>query len=105
MNPDGWHWLCPVVALGAALVFLLVGWRLGRESAGRPMFDYPLIAVPPCEAVEEADPWTEAALGRRGGQPVVDIFETLLPPSAAENTGLVCNSLKGQGNTLREQAF
>lgn len=30
------------IVLLAALFFLLLGWRLGRESAGRPMFDFPL---------------------------------------------------------------
>lgn len=105
MNPVDWHWLCPIVALGAALVFLLVGWRLGRESVGRPMFEYPLVAVTPRDVVEEADPWTEAALGREGGQEPVDIFETLLPPAATKPDEAFCNSLKGRDNTPRRQAF
>ncbi|KHK00411.1 hypothetical protein [Desulfovibrio sp. TomC] len=79
-----WQWLEVLAHLGAAMAFLLVGWRLGRESAGRAMFDYR--ALPPAreaaEEPEEADPWSEAAIGAtalaRRPRPV-DIFETLRP--------------------------
>ena len=71
--------------LAGAAGFVLLGWRLGRESAGRPMFDYPAwpIRPPRPEAdapLEEADPWsassiTATPLDRRPA--IVDIFETL----------------------------
>lgn len=70
--------------LAGAAGFLLLGWRLGRESAGRPMFDYP--TRPPRPAadapLEEADPWSASSmaatpLDRRPA--MVDIFETLTP--------------------------
>ena len=70
--------------LAGAAGFLLLGWRLGRESAGRPMFDYPTWPTrPEADApLEEADPWSAAAitampLDRRPA--MVDIFETLSP--------------------------
>ena len=73
--------------LAGAAAFVLLGWRLGRESAGRPMFDYPAwpIRPPRPEAdapLEEADPWSAASLtatplDRRPA--AVDIFETLAP--------------------------
>ena len=73
--------------LAGAAGFLLFGWRLGRESAGRPMFDYPSWpARPPRQdgdaPLEEADPWSASAitatpLDRRPA--MVDIFETLAP--------------------------
>lgn len=73
--------------LAGATVFLLLGWRLGRESAGRPMFDYPTWPARPVRPeadapLEEADPWsassiTATPLDRRPA--VVDIFETLTP--------------------------
>ena len=76
--------------LAGAAVFLLLGWRLGRESAGRPMFDYPTWPTwptrpprPEADApLEEADPWSAASitatpLDRRPA--MVDIFETLAP--------------------------
>lgn len=82
-------WLAFDVALhlAGATVFLLLGWRLGRESAGRPMFDYPTWPARPVRPeadapLEEADPWsassiTATPLDRRPA--VVDIFETLTP--------------------------
>ena len=89
-------WLAFDVALhlAGAAGFLLLGWRLGRESAGRPMFDYSTWPTrPPApEAdmpLEEADPWsasstTATPLDRRPA--MVDIFETLTPrrPSNAD---------------------
>ena len=86
-----WRWLETMAHLGAALVFLLVGWRLGRESVGAPMFSYRALPQAMEEAVaEEADPWSAASLGgpAEGGAPVaVDIFETLRPSRGAANGG------------------
>ena len=68
-----WRWLETMAHLGAALVFLLVGWRLGRESVGAPMFSYRALPQAMEEAVaEEADPWSAASLGgpAEGGAPV-----------------------------------
>lgn len=59
---------------GLALLFLLVGWRLGRESAGRAMFDQSLLARPSEAMSEEADPWAEAALPMTGPGHDVDSF-------------------------------
>ena len=89
---DGdWRWLETLAHLGAALVFLLVGWRLGRESVGAPMFSYRALPQAVEEAVvEEADPWSVASLGGpvEGGRPAaVDIFETLRPSRGAANGG------------------
>lgn len=71
--------------LAGAAGFVLLGWRLGRESAGRPMFDYPTWPARPLRPeadapLEEADPWsassiTATPLDRRPA--IVDIFETL----------------------------
>jgi hypothetical protein len=82
-----WIALDVALHLAGAAGFLLLGWRLGRESAGRPMFDYPTRpARPPSPdadaPLEEADPWSAAsiaatALDRRPA--AVDIFETLAP--------------------------
>lgn len=80
MSPDAWRLIHALSHLGAALAFLLVGWRLGRESAGRPMFDFPVQARTLPDPAEEPDPWTEAALGRPSGARAVDSFETLGPP-------------------------
>ncbi|EHJ48467.1 hypothetical protein DFW101_2463 [Solidesulfovibrio carbinoliphilus subsp. oakridgensis] len=88
MNPDLCDLLRVLACPAVALVFLLVGWRLGRESAGRPMFDYPLSPAPPEDAVLEADPWDEAAFGRPAGPVAVDIFETLSPPAQATREDL-----------------
>lgn len=82
-------WIASDVALhlAGAAGFLLLGWRFGRESAGRPMFDYPTWPAPrprpDADApLEEADPWsasclTATPLDRRPA--MVDIFETLSP--------------------------
>uniref|UniRef100_I2PXJ8 Uncharacterized protein n=1 Tax=Desulfovibrio sp. U5L TaxID=596152 RepID=I2PXJ8_9BACT len=83
MNPDLCDLLRVLAYPAVALVFLLVGWRLGRESAGRPMFDSPLLPAPPEDATLEADPWDEAAFGRPSGPAAVDIFETLSPSARA----------------------
>jgi hypothetical protein len=87
-----WRCLEMLVPLGGAMAFLLVGWRLGRASAGRPGFgdrDEPG-GSEEAEAVEEADPWTAASIGatavdRRPG--VVDIFETLRPDCRTNSRG------------------
>lgn len=57
-----------VILLGlfvaAALLFLLTGWRLGRESAGQAMFGHPLsggLRGEPPGAGD--DPWQEAMYG------------------------------------------
>ena len=42
MTPVSFDPAFACIVLLAALFFLLLGWRLGRESAGRPMFDFPL---------------------------------------------------------------
>ena len=73
--------------LAGAAGFVLLGWRLGRESAGRPMFDYPTWPARPLRPeadapLEEADPWSASSiaatsLDRRPA--MVDIFETLAP--------------------------
>ncbi|EKO40078.1 MAG: hypothetical protein B193_1187 [Solidesulfovibrio magneticus str. Maddingley MBC34] len=82
-----WIALDVALHLAGAAGFLLLGWRLGRESAGRPMFDYPTrpapLPRPDADApLEEADPWSAAAItatqhDRRPA--MVDIFETLAP--------------------------
>jgi len=92
MSDFGMLWAAFDVALhlAGAAGFLLLGWRLGRESAGRPMFDYPTrptrpapLPRPDADApLEEADPWSASAmtatpLDRRPA--MVDIFETLTP--------------------------
>jgi len=64
MNAYDLTWLWPLTHLGTALVFLLVGWRFGREASGRPMFAFPLLPPSQAPAGEEADPWAEAAAGR-----------------------------------------
>lgn len=82
--------LCWIMAdcalhLAGAAGFLLLGWRLGRESAGRPMFAYsclPARAGDDAAAAEEDDPWTAASIAAapRDRRPAtVDIFETLAP--------------------------
>ena len=89
MNETLMPWIAWDLALhlAGAAGFLLLGWRLGRESAGRPMFDYPTWPARPVRPeadapLEEADPWsassiTATPLDRRPA--VVDIFETLAP--------------------------
>ncbi len=47
-----------------ALIFLLMGWRFGRESAGRAMFEHALPAVPgEAASADGADPWDVAMHG------------------------------------------
>ncbi|MYL82354.1 hypothetical protein GTA51_04275 [Desulfovibrio aerotolerans] len=86
-----WRWLETLAHLGAALVFLLVGWRLGRESVGAPMFSYRALPRAAEETVvEETDPWSAAFIGgsAEGGRPAaVDIFETLRPSQGGANGG------------------
>ena len=48
------------IILLAALFFLLLGWRLGRESAGRPMFDFPLFPATRQDAHAPDDAWEAA---------------------------------------------
>lgn len=81
MSPDLCDVLRVLVQAGLALLFLLVGWRLGRESRGRPPFDFPLVAPACGDTVEEADPWDEAARGLPFRAEAMDSFETLCPPS------------------------
>jgi len=40
-----------------AIVFLLLGWRLGRESQGKPMFQYPVVSAPESQFVDDRDPY------------------------------------------------
>lgn len=63
MNVRDLTWLWPFTHLGTALVFLLLGWRFGREASGRPMFDFPTLPPPAEPAGEEDDPWARAAAG------------------------------------------
>ncbi|EFL51735.1 hypothetical protein DesfrDRAFT_1590 [Solidesulfovibrio fructosivorans JJ]] len=56
------------------LLFLLVGWRLGRESAGLAMFERPFLSRPAEPLPEDPDPWAEAALGMGGSGHDVDSF-------------------------------
>ena len=86
-----WRWLEIVLQVVGAMAFLLVGWRLGRESASRAMFD--ARALPQTgeggEEPEESDPWSEAAIGGTALERrprAVDIFETLRP-ACRENSG------------------
>ena len=73
----------PLIALvahaGLALVFLLLGWRLGRESAGRPMFDHSLLPPMDTALPKEPDPWSEAVRGRESAAPGVDTFDSSGP--------------------------
>jgi hypothetical protein len=57
--------LCLVgLFLAPALGFLLLGWRLGRENAGKPMFAFPPVpGAEPEDSGAEPDPWTEAMRG------------------------------------------
>ncbi len=45
MTPVSFDPAFALIVLSVALFFLLLGWRLGRESAGRPMFDFPLLSA------------------------------------------------------------
>lgn len=64
-----------VVVAGCFLVvaggFLLLGWRMGRESLGRPMFEFPgpfeaLAGDGDALAGDELDPWDAAMKGEPG---------------------------------------
>ena len=77
-----------VVHASLALVFLLLGWRLGRESAGRPMFDHPLLPPRDTALPEEPDPWSEAAQGRESAAPGVDNFESSGPLFPGSGQGM-----------------
>lgn len=63
MTPEWERIIFQLVQAGISLAFLLVGWRLGRESTDRPMFAFPWRRQAAVETPEEADPWTEAAQG------------------------------------------
>ena len=76
MNGQDLNWLVHFAHLGADLVFLLVGWRLGRESAGHPMFTFAARQEQSDALREEPDPWTAAALGHPLPPDPVDSFET-----------------------------
>ena len=54
-------WWLAVTHVATALVFLLLGWRFGREASGRPMFAFPVAPAPQGPEGEEADPWAVAA--------------------------------------------
>lgn len=73
-------WLWPLTHLVTAVVFLLLGWRFGREASGRPVFDFPLVSPPPGPAGPEVDPWTEAATGEAGPGQGVDRKKTVYLP-------------------------
>jgi hypothetical protein len=79
MNAFDGYLLLLLGHLTAALVFLLVGWRLGRESAGKPMFDFKILPESKDGDAHEADPWTEAALGRTQEARGLDTFNTIWP--------------------------
>ncbi|HCR14293.1 MAG TPA: hypothetical protein PKD41_10725 [Solidesulfovibrio sp.] len=57
MNPVSFDPAFALLVLMAALFFLLLGWRLGRESAGRPMFDFPLFPAAPQETDAPDETW------------------------------------------------
>lgn len=80
MNAGVPVWLWPLTHVGTAVVFLLLGWRFGREASGRPLFDFPLIAPPAGPAEPEVDPWAEAACGEPGPGQGVDRNKTLYVP-------------------------
>ncbi len=70
-------WLWPVTHLATAVVFLLLGWRFGRESRGKPAFDFPVLPSSGAQPLEEADPWTVAAWGEAELTPELDKIETV----------------------------
>lgn len=77
MNCGEPSWLWPLTHLVTALVFLLLGWKFGREAAGRPMFEFPPGPSPCLDPGEEGDPWALAAVGPGGPDNGVDKNETL----------------------------
>jgi hypothetical protein len=77
MNGVDLTWLWPVTHVGTALGFLLLGWRLGRESTDRPMFAFPVAPAPEEPGGEEADPWFLAAAGGGATAVGVDRNETV----------------------------
>ena len=60
MTPVSFDPAFACIVLLAALFFLLLGWRLGRESAGRPMFDFPLFPARRQDAHAPDDAWDAA---------------------------------------------
>lgn len=80
MNAGDLTWLWPFTHLGTALGFLLLGWKFGREAAGRPMFDFPTAPAPERAAGEECDPWALAAAGQAGTATGLDKNETVSWP-------------------------
>ena len=60
----------------AGFVGLLVGWLLGRKSAGTVGAVVEASPEPGAETALEADPWAEAALGRVSVADQLDNFET-----------------------------
>ncbi len=82
-----WNCLETLAHLAAAAGLVLLGWRLGRESAGRPMFAFGARGAEPDDASEEVDPWSAALIGSKhvsGGSDEVDIFETLSDASGCD---------------------
>lgn len=77
MNAIEHGWLMLLGYPVTALVFLLVGWRLGRKRAGRPSVASRNLPVSPDEAALEVDPWTEAVLGGASVTDDLDSFETV----------------------------
>lgn len=67
MTPSDWTPLAPLGYPAAALVFLLVGWWLGRLGASRPDATSGATAPDGREEAEEPDPWTAAAQGPPSG--------------------------------------
>jgi|GEM_PF-4605732 len=83
MSEAIWNCVETLLHLGAALGLVLAGWRLGRESAGRPMFAFGVRPSVEAETREEPDPWSAAMAGPLSGgdrSGEVDIFETLADP-------------------------
>ena len=60
MNPVSFDPAFALLVLLVALFFLLLGWRLGRESAGRPMFDFPLFSAARQDTAPPDDAWEAA---------------------------------------------
>jgi len=73
-------WLWVLTHLVTAGVFLLMGWKFGREASGRPLFDFPPGPAPSLAPGEECDPWALAATGAPAPGSGVDNNETLSLP-------------------------